>query len=75
MGNNYDFKVDVWSVGVLCYELSTGHAPFESNKSREEMFDKILNVEIKYPKYLSNDIKDFISSLLTEKPEDRMSLN
>ena len=45
--------VDVWSVGVLCYELCTGHAPFESKKSREETYRKILSVDIKYPRYLS----------------------
>lgn len=28
LGNEYDKMVDVWSVGVLCYELCTGHAPF-----------------------------------------------
>lgn len=28
MGSEYDEMVDVWSVGVLCYELCTGHAPF-----------------------------------------------
>ena len=53
MGNEYDSMVDVWSVGVLCYELCTGHAPFESPKSREETYNKILKVDIKYPKYLS----------------------
>lgn len=66
--------VDVWSVGVLCYELCTGHAPFESTKSREETYRKILNVDLKFPKYLSSEVKDFISKLLTKKPEDRMSL-
>lgn len=35
LGSEYDEMVDVWSIGVLCYELSTGHAPFESNKSRQ----------------------------------------
>jgi serine/threonine protein kinase len=34
LGSEYDFSVDAWSVGVLCYELCTGHAPFESSKSR-----------------------------------------
>lgn len=68
LGNEYDNMVDVWSIGVLCYELCTGHAPFESSKSREETYSKIVNVDIKYPKYLSEDIKDFISSLLTKKP-------
>ena len=34
IGDYYDHLVDVWSVGVLCYELCTGHAPFESQKSR-----------------------------------------
>lgn len=34
-GEYYDEMVDVWSVGVLCYELCTGQAPFESRRSRE----------------------------------------
>jgi aurora kinase len=66
--------VDVWSVGVLCYELCTGHAPFESTKSREETYRKILSVDLKFPRALSEDVKDFIRRLLIKKPEDRMSL-
>lgn len=53
MGKEYDESVDVWSVGVLCYELCTGHAPFESSKTRQETYRKILNVDLKFPKHLS----------------------
>jgi serine/threonine protein kinase len=74
MGNEYDKMVDVWSVGVLCYELCTGHAPFESTKCREETYKKILNVDLKFPRYLSEEVKDFITKLLIKKPENRMSL-
>jgi len=31
-------------------------------------------VDLKFPKYLSEDIKDFISRLLTKNPSSRMSL-
>ena len=53
MGNQYGKMVDVWSIGVLCYELCTGNAPFESTKSREETYRKILSVDLKFPKYMS----------------------
>lgn len=26
---NYDYKADVWSVGVICVKLVTGDMPFE----------------------------------------------
>jgi len=31
-GKNYDFSVDLWSIGVLTYELITGNAPFDTKK-------------------------------------------
>lgn len=30
-GKIYDKKTDNWSIGVLCYELLVGKAPFENN--------------------------------------------
>lgn len=73
-GEYYDQMVDVWSVGVLCYELCTGHAPFESQKSREDTYKKIVNVEIKFPRHLSYNVQDFISRLLVRDPNFRMTL-
>ena len=74
MGEYYDEMVDVWGVGILCYELCTGHAPFEEAKTTEETYSRILRAELKYPKHLSKEIKDFIRKLLMVEPEDRMSL-
>lgn len=33
----HDFRVDIWSVGVLCYELCAGHPPFEGITYEETM--------------------------------------
>lgn len=74
MGAEYDEMVDVWGVGILCYELCTGHAPFEEAKTKQETYSKILSVEMKFPRHLSNEVKDFIRSILIVKPEKRMTL-
>jgi len=41
---NYDKNVDIWSLGILMYELLTGKPPFE-NTSTVEIFAKIRKSE------------------------------
>jgi serine/threonine protein kinase len=61
-------------LGVLCYELATGRAPFESKSDQNETYDKILKVEIDFPSHLSPAVVDFISRILHRDPTKRMSL-
>lgn len=42
-GRTYDEKVDLWCIGVLCYELLVGYPPFEST-SHSETYRRILKV-------------------------------
>lgn len=46
-GRTHDEKVDLWSLGVLCYEFLVGKPPFEA-KSHEETYRRISRVS-KWP--------------------------
>ena len=48
----YDNKVDVWSTGVLCYELLVGRAPFTSNTMESTLY-QIQHKTINFPRQLS----------------------
>lgn len=41
-GADYNFAVDIWSYGLVLYELATGHHPFPSLLSFPELFDCIV---------------------------------
>ncbi|KAL4429531.1 hypothetical protein ABPG74_014306 [Tetrahymena malaccensis] len=72
-GKSYDFSVDVWSVGILTYELLIGHAPFAA-KSHDATFDQILNGELRFSGPISFEAGDFISRILERDPNSRMNL-
>ena len=54
-GSYHDETVDLWALGVLCYEFLAGKPPFETD-SHNETYKRILNVEIKWPIHFSSGI-------------------
>ncbi|XP_064111615.1 aurora kinase B-A-like [Macrobrachium nipponense] len=73
-GRMYDEKVDIWSLGVLCYEFLAGKPSFEA-KSHTETFRRIARVDIRFPTHFSSESKDLICRMLRYNPKDRLSFD
>lgn len=73
-GAKHDEKVDLWSLGVLCYELLIGKPPFESPR-QEETFRRIKFGLFMFPRYLSEEACDLIKRLVVVEPQRRLSLD
>lgn len=69
----HDEQVDVWSLGVLMFELLSGHPPFE-NSDADSTKQRIRNVDIAFPVYFSAEAIDLIRKLLNKNPHKRMPL-
>jgi len=69
----HDEKVDLWSLGVLCYELLVGKPPFET-PTHDATYQKILKCEYRFPPNLLPEACDLISKLLRKLPHERLSL-
>jgi len=67
----YTRAVDWWGLGVLIFEMLVGESPFPGD-DEEEVFDSIVNDEVHYPKFLSNESVAIMRRLLRRDPERRL---
>ncbi|KAM0687506.1 hypothetical protein COBT_001251 [Conglomerata obtusa] len=72
----HDNAVDLWCLGVLCYEFLTGKTPFEGGtRNLADIREKILALKYEFPDFLSDDAKDFVRKLLVVEKDKRLGIH
>ncbi|KZV25779.1 hypothetical protein F511_04840 [Dorcoceras hygrometricum] len=67
-------RIDVWSCGVVLFVLTAGFLPF-NDPNLMNMYRKIYKGEFRCPKWMSPDLKRFLSRLLDTNPNTRITIN
>ena len=76
-GIKYDgFMIDIWNCGIILFIMLCGYYPFyfSDNEYNDDMFKNILECNIEYPKYISNNIIDLLKKIIVKNPKERMSI-
>ncbi|CAD6196374.1 unnamed protein product [Caenorhabditis auriculariae] len=72
-GREHSDSVDLWAIGVLCYEFLVGRPPFENDK-QDVTYAKITSVDYRFPEHVSQGARSLIKGLLQKDPTKRTSL-
>jgi len=70
----YDYHIDIWSLGVLLYELLHGKAPFRGRNDEEKCKNIAKNAEIAFDSALSPEVCDLITKILKPNPVERLTM-
>ena len=78
----YDMGIDIWSLGVLLYEMIHGYSPFRAHNNQAqdpksaqvEIFLNIKNNKYTIDKQISEECTDLIAKLLTTDTKKRIKI-
>jgi NIMA (never in mitosis gene a)-related kinase 1/4/5 len=74
-GEDYSFKTDIWSLGVLFYEICALEPPFMS-RTHVGLFRKIQAGKVKkLPKVYGTNIHNLICAMLRVEQEKRINID
>ena len=73
-GQEYGIEIDLWTYGILLFELLAGYNPFE-NHDPMTVYGSMVNGDINWAPYMSIESKMFIGKLLKVNPKERMPIS
>lgn len=73
LNQEHDEQVDVWSLGILLFELLVGKPPFETD-NHHETYRRIQACDIIFPSYIKPDARDLVGKFLVRDPRRRIAL-
>lgn len=70
---DYDNKVDIWSLGIMCLECVEGEPPYMEHAPLRALFIIVSQgiPEFKRPETMSSELKDFIKTCTQMDPNNR----
>ena len=77
LNKQYDYKIDCWSLGVILFELLSGHLPFvsrDTHRLQKQIVKRDISRQIEHDlSDISQEGKHLVQGLLQRNPSQRFS--